>query len=337
MYTLEEILEKIIETTGMKREEVLKRIEDKKRELSNLISDDGAAYILAKDLGIALIKRKSYDIKIGDIVAGMKNINVVGRIVEVNEIKSFERERGDERGEGKLLSFLIGDETGIIRVVLWDDEIKKFRGFSKGDVIRILDAYVRDNFGTPELRVSRGEIELVTGEDAKKIPAIEEISKIEKEYPRINISDLEDGRYANIRACLVQVFDTNPFFFTCPDCNQVVKEECEIHKKREPSLVISGVVDDGTGNIRIVIFRENAEKILGTSAKEAFGSNLNVYNELQKVLGKDFIFKGYVKRNRIYDRLEFVVNNVEDVDFKREIEMLENEIREMEKEEVVDI
>lgn len=332
MYTFEEILEKIIEATGMKREEALRRIEEKKRELSNLISDEGAAYILAKDLGITLIKRKSYDIKIGDIVAGMKNINVVGRIIEVSEVKTFERVGENEKGEGKLLSFFIGDDSGIIRVVLWDDEIKKFRGFSKGDVVRIVDAYVRDNFGSPELRVSRGEIELVTGEDAKKIPSIEEIEKIEREYHRYNISDLEEGRHASIRACLVQVFDINPFFFICPECNQVVKEVCEIHKKREPMLVISGVADDGTGNIRIVIFRENAEKILGVSARQAFESNLNVYNELQKVLGKDFIFKGYVKRNRIYDRLEFVVNSVEDVDIKKEIERLENEIKEMEKE-----
>lgn len=333
MYTLEEILEKITEATGMKKEEVLKRVEEKKRELSNLISDEGAAYIIAKDLGITLIKRKSYDIKIGNIVAGMKNINVIGRVLDVSDVKTFER--GDERGEGKLLSFLIGDDSGVIRVVLWDEEIEKFRGFSKGDVIRIVDAYVRDNFGIPELRVSRGNIELVTGEDAKKIPSIEEISKIEREYPRYNISDLEEGRYASIRACLVQVFDINPFFFVCPECNQVVKDFCEIHRKKEPMLVISGVADDGTGNIRIVIFRENAEKILGLSSKKAFESNINVYNELQKVLGKEFVFKGYVKRNRIYDRLEFVVNNVEDLNIKQEIENLENEIRELEKKEVL--
>ncbi|MEM5826049.1 MAG: DUF2240 family protein [Candidatus Aenigmatarchaeota archaeon] len=335
MYTLEEILEKIEATTGMKREEILKRIEEKKRELSNLISDEGAAYILAKDLGISLIKRKSYDIKIGNIVAGMKNINVVGRITEVSDVKTFQRDENDERGEGKLLSFFIGDETGVIRVVLWDDEIKKFRGFSKGDVVRIVDAYVRDNFGFPELRVSRGEIELVTGEDAEKLPSIDEIEKIEREYTRYDISELEEGKYASIRACLVQVFDINPFFFICPECNEVVKEECEIHKKREPMLVISGVVDDGTGNMRIVIFRENAEKILGISAKEAFESNINVFKELHKSLGKDFIFKGYVKRNKIYDRLEFVVNSVEDVDIKKEIERIEKEISEIEKENMI--
>ncbi|MEM5828967.1 MAG: hypothetical protein QW480_01875, partial [Candidatus Aenigmatarchaeota archaeon] len=196
-------------------------------------------------------------------------------------------------------------------------------------------AYVRDNFGFPELRVSRGEIELVTGEDAEKLPSIDEIEKIEREYTRYDISELEEGKYASIRACLVQVFDINPFFFICPECNEVVKEECEIHKKREPMLVISGVVDDGTGNMRIVIFRENAEKILGISAKEAFEYNINVFKELHKSLGKDFIFKGYVKRNKIYDRLEFVVNSVEDVDIKKEIERIEKEISEIEKENMI--
>src|SRR3990167_4322146 len=79
-----------------------------------------------------------------------------------------------------------------------------------------------------------------------------------------------------IRAALVQVFDTNPFYEICPECGTRVKEiqnsfSCEEHGEVEPSyiIIVSGVLDDGTGNMRAVFFRENAEKIIGMTAKEA--------------------------------------------------------------------
>ena len=53
------ILQKIIDKGGLTKEEADKRIVDKQSELSNLISKEGAAYIIAKEMGIELFPQKA--------------------------------------------------------------------------------------------------------------------------------------------------------------------------------------------------------------------------------------------------------------------------------------
>ena len=50
--TYEQIIEKIQEEKGLSKEEIGKRIEEKVKDLSDLISKEGAAHILAHELGL---------------------------------------------------------------------------------------------------------------------------------------------------------------------------------------------------------------------------------------------------------------------------------------------
>ncbi len=330
MDELAEVVEKIMKETGMGREEVMKKIKEKKEELSNLISDEGAAYILAKEYGIDLIKKREYKLKIKNVISGMRNIHIAGRIVRIDPVKEFKT----EKGEGKLRSFYIGDETGIIRVVLWNEEVDKIKNFKEGDVVEI-KGYVVESLGQPEIRIGDfGEMK----PSQEELPSVEEIktkfplSRPTRVYEDKEIKDLKEGSSARIRASLVQVFYSSPFFFTCPVCGKSLKsgEVCDEHGQSQTNLVVSGVLDDGTGNIRAVIFRENAEKLLGIKTEDALKeANVNGYEKvLNRIpLGKDFIFKGYVRKNKIFDRLEFIVNEIEDVDVKKEIEKILSEIR----------
>ncbi len=56
--TLNEIIEKIKEQSGLPEEEIKNKIKEKQRELYGLVSPEGAAHILAKELGIELVKRE---------------------------------------------------------------------------------------------------------------------------------------------------------------------------------------------------------------------------------------------------------------------------------------
>ena len=49
---MEELVKRMSFASGMTEEEILSKIEDKKLELSGLISDEGAAYIVAKEIGL---------------------------------------------------------------------------------------------------------------------------------------------------------------------------------------------------------------------------------------------------------------------------------------------
>ena len=51
------IVLKIMETTGLPKEDINMKIVDKQAELSGLVSKEGAAYIIAKELGLDLLSQ----------------------------------------------------------------------------------------------------------------------------------------------------------------------------------------------------------------------------------------------------------------------------------------
>ena len=58
-------------------------------------------------------------------------------------------------------------------------------------------------------------------------------------------------------------------------------------------------------------------------AKNIFDEKRSVTSVLENMeLGKDIILEGKIRRNKYFDRLEFLVNNVKNFDIKNEIEML---------------
>ncbi|HLC36810.1 MAG TPA: hypothetical protein VJK05_04365, partial [archaeon] len=74
----EKLIELIKESTGKSEEEILKLIEEKKIKFSGLLTDSGAAFMIAKDLKVDLKLEDSLTelIKIGSLEDGMNNINL---------------------------------------------------------------------------------------------------------------------------------------------------------------------------------------------------------------------------------------------------------------------
>ena len=58
MQNYPQLIERICKTSGLSREDVERRIEAKRAKLSGLISKEGAAQIVAADLGISFDKQK---------------------------------------------------------------------------------------------------------------------------------------------------------------------------------------------------------------------------------------------------------------------------------------
>ncbi|MCK4237783.1 MAG: DUF2240 family protein, partial [Candidatus Lokiarchaeota archaeon] len=50
----EEYINKIIQKTGLSKKDIQKRMEEKKLALKGLISDEGALFIVAKELGVEI-------------------------------------------------------------------------------------------------------------------------------------------------------------------------------------------------------------------------------------------------------------------------------------------
>ncbi len=329
---ISDIIQKVIDSSGKSEEDIRKLIEDKKDELSGLVSNEGAAYIVARELGVNLLKATTKKLKIKNLMPGLRSVELQARVVRIFEPREWSK--GDR--SGKVASVILGDETGTVRLSLWNDEVETvLTGTIKEDsIVQLTGAMVKmDNRGQPDLRLGRGRIEVVEG-GRIELPSPDQIQTTSRTQ-RKELRDFKEGDYGESRACLVQIFSrSRPFYEVCPKCGKSVSEkegsyECVEHGQVEPdfNMVTSGVIDDGSANMRIVFFRDMAEKVLGRKVSElrdelSKGKSLDdVYRNLDSI-GREFIFQGRIKRNDLSGNLEFVTNDIQDVDVKKEIQML---------------
>lgn len=326
---LNELIKKISSESGLDEREIMDKIEDKRAELSDLISEEGAAYIVAKELGISVVKQERLDI--AHVIPGMQNVDVIGKITKISPVREF----STERGSGRVANMTIADETGSVRISLWNDEIKSLEGIEVGDVVRARGYVKEDNLGNPEIRLGR------YGGLAKSDETIGTVKQSRRAIERCVIAQLTEGGYKEIRSPLIQVFESNIFYEVCPQCRSRIKLNenedfsCPDHgiiENPDYGLILSGIADDGSESIRIVFFNENAEKLLGMTTKEAkklFDKKKKLEAVLSLIpLGKEFVFEGRARRNQIFDRLEFMVSDVKSVDVKQEIGILLNNLAE---------
>jgi len=310
MQNYSQLVERISRSSGLPTEDIERRIEAKRAKLSGLISKEGAAQVIASELGINFDKEK---IKIAEMLDGMKKVNTIGRIIQMNNVIEYNK----NGRQGKIGSFVLADETSNVRAVLWDTNhisLIEHGKIKENDVVEINNASIRNT----ELHLSGfSDIKLST---EKFDNVIEQRVLHERK-----ILDLSSGEQANLRAVVVQVFEPRAFF-VCPACSKKVSQagECLEHGKVAPEkrFLLSLVLDDGTETIRGVLFSEQIEKLLNREEIENAELFLKKRNE---ILGKEMIFSGQARKSKIYDNLEFFVSDVQEIDIDKLIVELEKQ------------
>jgi len=243
--TIETYINKIMDETGLTPKEIQDLVNKKKEEFKGLISDESALLMIAKELKVDVqAQEKEYlndiEIKIKDISVGMKNITLIGRINEIYKIFTFNRSDGSE---GRVGSFLLNDESGSIRVVLWDDDTKilNHQSFVKNEIVKIYNAYAKNGRdGFVEIHIGKfGKIVLSPDDiNHKKIP------KITEKY--INIKEIGSSlRTASIKGKVIRITAISEF----------VRNDGSEGKVRSITL------GDSTGTIRVVFWNEDVTKI----------------------------------------------------------------------------
>ena len=145
---VKDIIAKITQHTGQSEDDIRKKIAEKIEQLYGLVSEEGAAHIIANEYGIKLFEM-SGELKIRDVLIGMKSVDVVGKVLRKYELREF----NTEKRKGKVANLMFGDETGTMRVVFWNDRTNDFTQIKEEDIIKIKGAYVRDNAGRKELHL----------------------------------------------------------------------------------------------------------------------------------------------------------------------------------------
>ncbi len=328
----EQIIEKIKSESNISGDELDEKIDAKMKQLSGLISREGAAHIVANELGIKLFENVTGKLQIKNIIPGLRNVETVGRVLQAYELREF----STNNRQGKVASFLMGDETGKIRVVMWGSQADNINNIREGTIVKVLGSYVKENNSYMELHMNE-KSKLIIDPPGENVETKEIF-----ESERKSISQLtENDNAAEILATIVQVFEPR-FFEICPKCGKRAKAEegsfvCAEHSNINPdySYVLNLVVDDGTDSIRTVFFRDSMGKLLNLNNEKIlqYRENPESFEQVKTgLLGNMVKINGRVKKNLFFDRIELVANSATlNPDPSEEIKRLDAEIKKTEK------
>jgi replication factor A1 len=107
-------------------------------------------------------KKTPVEAKVGDLTPQSKAVNVTAKVVSKTEIREIPM--GRDGSAHKVSDALIGDETGVVYLTLWDDNIEKV---NEADTVRIENGYVT---------LFKGNIRLNIGKYGKLEPAKEPLT-----------------------------------------------------------------------------------------------------------------------------------------------------------------
>ncbi|TRO62038.1 hypothetical protein E2P64_00705 [Candidatus Bathyarchaeota archaeon] len=292
-----ELVKLIVEKTKKPEEEIWNLIEAKRKELDYLISEEGAAHIIASELGLNLKATQ----RVEELEEGTTGIELFLRVATAYPAREF---RKDKR-EGKVQNIMGEDETGKVRASLWDKQAEL--DIKEGDVIHISGGYVKKTKAGLEVRAGNRSSVEVNPKDAPASLKVSRKASVEEK----TLDQVKVGELVIVKGSLVQIADRVPFF----------------ESSEGKQLMVSGLVEDATGSMRAIFFRRAAEALIGIPREKAIEvAEMSGYRALlEKVpLLKELKLYGKIKHNEMMNNDELVVNRVyplepgEEVDKKLE-------------------
>ena len=238
----EKIIEQILSRRPeISRENILERLKKKKRKTGGLITDEILLRTIASEFGVEIPSEASVPaLSLGDLVAGLNDVTVVGRVVAVFPSKTFEGNRS-----GKVASLLIADKNSILRIVLWNDKAN-FTDSGKvkvGQIIRFSHGYTRQDYS--------GKVELHLG-DRSEI--------------RIDPRDVKTADYPTISRFVTKIAEVTPAYKNkrvniAGMVEEVFPASTFERKDSSSGKVVRFVLADETGETSVVVWNEKVDEI----------------------------------------------------------------------------
>ena len=166
---------------------------------------------------------------IADIKADMNNINVSGRVLDMSEVRNFEKKDGSA---GRVGNILLGDSTGKIRLTLWDEKTDLLDEIDFDESIEVLNAYSRENTFSQQVELSLGARGIIQRSE----------KKVEYREKFTDISDIIPGESYSVQGKISEIGELREF-------------------EREDgteNVVANLQLKDETGSIRLTLWGEQA-------------------------------------------------------------------------------
>jgi len=149
---------------------------------------------------------------IDSLTLGQSDVNVRGLVLDTDSVRTFDR---DDGSEGRVANLTLGDETGRVRITLWDERTDRATELDPGTAVEVVDGYVRERDGALELHVGdRGAVEEIdetveftpetTPVDAVEIGQTVDIGGVVRSADPKRTFDRDDGSEGQVRNVRVQ-------------------------------------------------------------------------------------------------------------------------------------
>ncbi|MEM3623016.1 MAG: OB-fold nucleic acid binding domain-containing protein [Candidatus Bathyarchaeia archaeon] len=253
----EEIIAKILSThPEVSREEILERLEEARKKTGGLISDDVLLRMVAVEFGVetTVDKASTHGLMFKDLVPGLSDVTVAGRVVAFFPSKTFAG-----RKKGKVAGLLVADESGVLRVVLWNDkaDIVESGKVRTGQIVRFSHGYTREGLG--------GKVELHIGEKSEveidpKDVEIGNYPTIAKFLTKIKeLSKVHKGKRVNLAGVVKELFPSSTFQRSNSTSGKLMRF----------------IIADGTDEVAVVVWNDKVDEVEKFLKK---GVKLNVVN-----------------------------------------------------------
>ncbi len=289
----DEVIDIIVKTTGLDRSEIVQKINETITMMDQMVNEEGAAYIVADQLNVSLEADKtSTTLKIDQLLAGQSNVTVIGRISKIYPTNTFTRK---DNTIGKVRNIELLDNTGSIRVSLWDGKVDSFiqKNISIGDILGISGGNVKTGY-KDALEISVGAHGLLDN----SVPGIKDsdfpdIPKAEK----ISLNSLID---ANGEVSIEgKIIEKQPIY--------------EFDREGRKGKVASLTVKDETGQTRVTFWNDDCDKHLNYEIGDEISvSSLRITTN--KYGDKELTFNSYSIIDKITDTGKFDTVIVSDPD-----------------------
>ena len=156
-------------------------IEEKKANVgAGYLTDQGALFLVAADLGVSLEKSPKTEYNIKDIFIGARDITLIGRIITINPVRTFLKRDSDQESRNRIIT--IYDKDSSVRIKLWDElvDLPEQLNLRQGDLIKVSNCQVKSGMDNrPIVNLgSNSSIDLVIDDNKYQIPTLSEVTEL---------------------------------------------------------------------------------------------------------------------------------------------------------------
>ncbi len=227
-------------------EDVRELIDEKKRKIgAGYLTDQGALFLVAADLGISLENNQTTQTSIKDLYIGANDVNLSARVITIYPIRKYNRRDTNEEVQNRTLT--IYDKDSSIKLRLWDQHVSFPEDYDlkPGDLIKISHGYTKSGLDNKAI-INLGSKAIIekssstTNDDNSEIPSLDAISKTVDEIKEPVDNIIVTG-----------ILSSNPR----------VSRYTNFRNEQGKSLHIPLSNEDGTKTIRSIIWNINEDKI----------------------------------------------------------------------------